>query len=98
MTWQQNLVLVLAAAIAGMVNSVAGGGTLLTFPALLSAGFDAVIANATSTVALWPGQLSSLWGYRKEYHLEKISDSKKKLNRPYSCSPKVLWVQDIPWF
>jgi uncharacterized membrane protein YfcA len=66
MTWQQNLVLVLAAAIAGMVNSVAGGGTLLTFPALLSAGFDAVIANATSTVALWPGQLSSLWAYRKE--------------------------------
>jgi uncharacterized membrane protein YfcA len=66
MTWQHNLVLVLAAAIAGMVNSVAGGGTLLTFPALLSAGFDAVIANATSTVALWPGQLSSLWAYRKE--------------------------------
>jgi len=66
MTWQHNLVLVLAAAVAGMVNSVAGGGTLLTFPALLSAGFDGVIANATSTVALWPGQLSSLWGYRKE--------------------------------
>ena len=66
MTWQHNLILVLAAAVAGMVNSVAGGGTLLTFPALLSAGFDAVIANATSTVALWPGQLSSLWGYRKE--------------------------------
>lgn len=66
MTWQHNLILFGAAAIAGMVNSVAGGGTLLTFPALLSAGFDAVIANATSTVALWPGQLSSLWGYRKE--------------------------------
>ncbi len=66
MTWQHNLVLFGAAAVAGMVNSVAGGGTLLTFPALLSAGFDSVIANATSTVALWPGQLSSLWGYRKE--------------------------------
>ena len=66
MTWQHNLILFGAAAIAGMVNSVAGGGTLLTFPALLSAGFDSVIANATSTVALWPGQLSSLWGYRKE--------------------------------
>jgi uncharacterized membrane protein YfcA len=66
MTWQHNLVLFVAAAVAGMVNSVAGGGTLLTFPALLSAGFDAVIANATSTVALWPGQLSSLWAYRKE--------------------------------
>jgi uncharacterized membrane protein YfcA len=66
MMWQHNLVLFGAAAVAGMVNSVAGGGTLLTFPALLSSGFDAVIANATSTVALWPGQLSSLWGYRKE--------------------------------
>jgi len=66
MLWQHNLVLVGAAAIAGMVNSVAGGGTLVTFPALLSAGIGAKIANATSTVALWPGQLSSLWGYRKE--------------------------------
>ncbi len=66
MTWQHNLILVGAAALAGMVNSVAGGGTLLTFPALLYTGVDAVIANATSTVALWPGQLSSLWGYRKE--------------------------------
>ncbi len=66
MLWQHNLVLFVAAAIAGMVNSVAGGGTLITFPALLSAGIGAKIANATSTVALWPGQLSSLWGYRKE--------------------------------
>ena len=52
--------------LAGAVNSVAGGGTLLTFPALLLAGQSALFANATSTVALWPGQLSSLWGYRKE--------------------------------
>ena len=66
MLWQHNLVLFGAAAIAGMVNSVAGGGTLVTFPALLAAGIGAKIANATSTVALWPGQLSSLWGYRKE--------------------------------
>lgn len=52
--------------LAGAVNSVAGGGTLLTFPALMATGHAALIANATSTVALWPGQLSSLWGYRKE--------------------------------
>lgn len=52
--------------LAGAVNAVAGGGTLLTFPALLWVGQTAKIANATSTVALWPGQLSSLWGYRKE--------------------------------
>ena len=55
-----------AAAIAGAINSVAGGGTLLTFPALTAAGQASTVANATSTVALWPGQLSSLWGYRRE--------------------------------
>ena len=66
MDWQHALVLFGSAALAGAVNSVAGGGTLLTFPALLWTGQLATVANATSTVALWPGQLSSLWGYRKE--------------------------------
>jgi uncharacterized membrane protein YfcA len=66
MNWQHYLVLFGSAALAGAVNSVAGGGTLLTFPALLAVGFSSKIANATSTVALWPGQLSSLFGYRKE--------------------------------
>jgi uncharacterized membrane protein YfcA len=67
MLWHQYLLLFLAAAMAGAVNSVAGGGTLLTFPSLLWVGrLTEIIANATSTVALWPGQLGSLWGYRKE--------------------------------
>lgn len=67
MEWHQYLILFLVAALGGAVNSVAGGGTLLTFPALLWIGkLTEVIANATSTVALWPGQLGSLWGYRKE--------------------------------
>jgi uncharacterized membrane protein YfcA len=66
MSYEQNLVIFVAAMLAGAVNSVAGGGTLLTFPALLWVGYGAVVANATSTVALWPGQLSSLWGYRTE--------------------------------
>ncbi len=52
--------------IAGAVNSIAGGGTLLTFPALLGLGIPAVAANATSTVALWPGSIGSMWGYRRE--------------------------------
>jgi uncharacterized protein len=60
------IVLFIAAAVAGAVNAVAGGGTLLTFPALLWAGQPAIFANATSTVALWPGALSSFWGYRPE--------------------------------
>lgn len=53
-------------ALSGAVNSIAGGGTLLTFPALLALGIPAVSANATSTVALWPGSLASMWGYRRE--------------------------------
>jgi uncharacterized membrane protein YfcA len=57
---------------AGAVNSIAGGGTLLTFPALLAglsplgAADAAVVANATSTVALVPGSLAGAWGYRRE--------------------------------
>jgi uncharacterized protein len=55
-----------AALLAGFVNAIAGGGTLLTFPALVAAGLSPLNANATSTVALLPGALSSMWGYRDE--------------------------------
>jgi uncharacterized membrane protein YfcA len=66
--------LCLAALAAGVVNALAGGGTLLSFPALLTALSAAgmthaeatVVANATSTVALVPGALASAWGYRRE--------------------------------
>src|SRR5256885_15819838 len=51
---------------AGMVNSIAGGGTLLTFPLLIWLGLDPKVANATSTVALWPGLFGGLFGYRHE--------------------------------
>lgn len=60
----------LTAAGAGAMNAVAGGGTLLTFPALLGAlpagDFSKTVANATSTIALMPGSLASAWGYRTE--------------------------------
>ena len=55
-----------AAFLAGLINSVAGGGTLLTFPTLIWLGLSSVTANATSTVAVWPGTLASCWGYRRE--------------------------------
>ena len=57
-----------AAALAGAINAVAGGGTLVTFPALVWTGLLEKIANATSTVALWPGSIGGLWGYRRELH------------------------------
>jgi uncharacterized protein len=60
-----------AAAAAGVVNAVAGGGTLLTFPALLAAGIPPVIANATNTVALFPGQLASSFAYRSHIGEER---------------------------
>ncbi len=56
----------MAAFLAGAINSVAGGGTLISFPALIWLGLNSVTANATSTVAIWPGTVGSSWGYRRE--------------------------------
>ncbi len=58
--------IVAAAAAGGAINAVAGGGTLLTFPALIGLGVPAITANATSTVALWPGAVGSMLGYLGE--------------------------------
>ncbi|MBO0798504.1 MAG: sulfite exporter TauE/SafE family protein [Blastocatellia bacterium] len=66
MTIIQGALLFGSAMAAGMINSVAGGGTLLTFPSLIWAGHSPITANATSTVALVPGTLSSTLGYRRE--------------------------------
>ncbi|MBW4037445.1 MAG: sulfite exporter TauE/SafE family protein [Acidobacteria bacterium] len=52
--------LVAASTIAGVMNAMAGGGSFLSFPAMLGMGVLPVQANATNTVALWPGQLTSL--------------------------------------
>ena len=58
--------LFIAAALASALNSVAVGGSFLTLPALLFAGVSPIVANATSTVVLWPGTLSSMLAYRRE--------------------------------
>jgi uncharacterized membrane protein YfcA len=54
-----------AAAIAGVLNALAGGGSFISFPALLFIGVPAVEANATNTVALWPGLAASTLAYLK---------------------------------
>ena len=59
-------VLFLVAAIAGALNSVAGGGSFLTLPTLLYAGITPVVANATSTMAMLPGSVASAVAYRRE--------------------------------
>jgi uncharacterized membrane protein YfcA len=55
-----------SAMLAGIVNSVAGGGTLLTFPVLVWSLGTSVGANATSTTVLFPGSIAAAWGYRRE--------------------------------
>jgi uncharacterized membrane protein YfcA len=60
------VVILIAGTLAGMINSLAGGGTLLSFPALLWIGRDPIVANATNTVAMWPGSLAGAFGFRRE--------------------------------
>ena len=60
------IVVLIAAFIAGAINSLAGGGTLVSFPSLIWVGLPSTIANATSTVALAPGSLGAMWGYRHD--------------------------------
>lgn len=67
MTLPDAILLFVAAFVAGAINSVAGGGSFFTFPALLFTGVPAIQANATSTVAVWPGSVASATAYRKRF-------------------------------
>ena len=60
------LVIAVAAFFAGGLNAIAGGGSFLTFPALVFAGLPPVSANATSTLAVFPGYLGSAMGFRAD--------------------------------
>jgi hypothetical protein len=60
------VLLFVAALVGGVLNAVAGGGSFLTFPALIISGIPPITSNATSTVALWPGSLASIGAYRQE--------------------------------
>ncbi|GAC1349106.1 MAG: sulfite exporter TauE/SafE family protein [Ktedonobacteraceae bacterium] len=66
MTFLQMIILFVAAVLGGTLNAVAGGGTFITLPALIFTAVQPIEANATSTVALWPGSIASTWAYRKE--------------------------------
>ncbi|PYP85135.1 MAG: sulfite exporter TauE/SafE family protein [Blastocatellia bacterium AA13] len=67
-------IILLAGFVAGMINSVAGGGTLLTFPILVWLGRAPIPANATNAVAICPGSFASMIGFRRE-----IRDSRRWL-------------------
>lgn len=59
-------IILVAGVIAGAINAIAGGGTLISFPALLWLGRDPIVANATNSVAIWPGSLAGAYGFRRE--------------------------------
>ena len=71
------LLLIAAAFAAGAINSVAGGGSFLTFPSLVFAGVPAVVANASNTVALVPGSMASVFGYRED--IQRLADKRLKI-------------------
>ncbi|WP_394813954.1 sulfite exporter TauE/SafE family protein [Streptomyces litchfieldiae] len=60
------LLVLLAGAVAGTLNSIGGGGTFVALPALVAVGMSPVTANASSTIALVPGSLAGAWVYRRE--------------------------------
>jgi uncharacterized membrane protein YfcA len=64
MTLLTGILLFVAAVLAGAMNSVAGGGSFIAFPTLIFTGVPPIPANATNTVALWPGAVASVGAYR----------------------------------
>lgn len=97
-----------AAFFAGALNSVAGGGSFLAFPALLFTGISPIAANATNTVALWPGTVASVFAYRREL---KRPDVWRRLGPLFAVTvigsiagallllktPEKTFVRLIPW-
>ncbi len=73
MTLLQGCILFFAAILGGTLNAVAGGGTFITLPSLIFTGVPPINANASSTVALWPGAIASIWAYRKELAKQRRS-------------------------
>jgi uncharacterized membrane protein YfcA len=67
----QRIWLYFAAFLAGNLNAIAGGGSFLSFPAVMGLGVLPIQANATNTVALWPGQLTSIAGYSQDLRVNK---------------------------
>ena len=74
LTW---LLIIAAGFVAGILNSLAGGGSFLTFPSLVLAGLPSVAANASSTVALVPGAFSTCFGFREE--VTRLHEPKLKI-------------------
>ena len=70
MHFGQAIYLFLVAVLAGTLNSVAGGGSFISFPVLIFTGMSPIAANATNTAAVWPGTVASTFAYRREFNKE----------------------------
>lgn len=62
----ESIIILVAGVVAGSINSIAGGGSLISFPALIWLGRDPLLANATNTISIWPASLAAAWGFRRE--------------------------------
>lgn len=96
----------IAPAVAAAINSVAGGGTFLTFPVFIMNGLTPLQANVMSTIALWPGAVASSYGYRKML----VADIKKLLplliigviggaagSLTLLHTPEIFFKRLVPW-
>jgi len=97
---------IVASFLAGSLNAVAGGGSFLSFPAMLAVGLGPIQANATNTVALWPGQLTSIAGYRNEVRKHQALAIRMALAGLVGGSvgaiillntPATTFIQLVPW-
>jgi uncharacterized protein len=97
---------IVASFLAGSLNAVAGGGSFLSFPAMLGVGLGPIQANATNTVALWPGQLTSIAGYRDEVRKHRRLATKMALAGLFGGSigaiillntPAQTFLNMVPW-
>ena len=72
------VLMVVAGFAAGMLNAVAGGGTFVTFPALVYLGVPVISANATATLTALPGYVSSAWAFRRDLRPEGSRNHRRR--------------------
>src|SRR5580704_4755941 len=96
--------LVAASFIAGIMNAMAGGGSFISFPAMLAIGVPPIKANATNTVALWPGQLASVWALRTDLRRDLLAVvlSASVLGGVSGAvvllrTPQITFMRMVPW-
>ncbi len=108
MSLPEGVFLFIAALLAGALNSVAGGGSFIAFPALIFTGIPPINANATNTAALWPGTLAATGAYRR-----RLADGARGLLLPLVITgliggtlgavillwtPQKTFMNLVPWF